>query len=108
MRHHESCRSWLKQGSQSPCFSTNRRHRRNAMTLLTVTVLALAATGAADQPAGQPAADPTAARSAIAKAVTFLEDEGTAWMNDRKCASCHHAPLTIWSLNEARNYGYAG
>jgi hypothetical protein len=77
------------------------------MTLLTVTILALAASGAADIPAGQPASDPTAARSAIAKAVTFIEDEGVSWMNDRKCASCHHAPMTIWSLNEAKNYGYA-
>jgi hypothetical protein len=77
------------------------------MTLLTATVLALAAASAADEPAGQPVSDPTAARGAIAKAVTFLEDEGVSWMNDRKCGSCHHAPMTIWSLNEAKNFGYA-
>jgi hypothetical protein len=77
------------------------------MSLLTVTVLALVAAGAADDSGAPPATDSAAARSAIAKAVGFLEDEGVSWMNDRKCASCHHAPLTIWALNEARNYGYA-
>jgi hypothetical protein len=77
------------------------------MSLLIVTFFALTAAGAADEPAGQPAPDAAAARSAIAKGISFLEDEGVSWMNDRKCASCHHAPLTIWSLNEARNFGYA-
>jgi hypothetical protein len=41
------------------------------------------------------------------KSIAFLEDEGVSWMNDRKCASCHHAPLTIWTLNEAQSSGYA-
>jgi len=28
-------------------------------------------------------------------------------MEVRKCSSCHHAPLMIWALNEAKNHGYA-
>ncbi|MBI3864087.1 MAG: terpene cyclase/mutase family protein, partial [Planctomycetia bacterium] len=46
-------------------------------------------------------------QAAIGKSLEFLEDEGLAWKNDRKCASCHHVPMMIWSFNEARRAGYS-
>src|SRR5262249_27966464 len=30
-----------------------------------------------------------------------------AWLNTRKCAACHHVPLTLWALGEAERHGYA-
>lgn len=50
---------------------------------------------------------PEALRATVDRSLTFLTDEGTDWKEARKCASCHHAPLMIWALNEAHNQGYA-
>src|SRR5262249_2039390 len=44
---------------------------------------------------------------AVRRSLTFLEKGAVAWKEERHCASCHHVPMTIWSLNEARARGYA-
>src|SRR3954451_10446731 len=46
-------------------------------------------------------------RGAVQLAVLFLEEDGLAWKQDRKCASCHHTPMTLWALNEAKKRGYS-
>jgi squalene-hopene/tetraprenyl-beta-curcumene cyclase len=46
-------------------------------------------------------------RQAVERSLTFLEKEGLAWMRDRKCIACHHAPFLLWSHNEARRRGFA-
>ena len=46
-------------------------------------------------------------RGAVQRAVLFLEEDGVAWKQDRKCASCHHTPMTLWALNEAKKQGYS-
>jgi hypothetical protein len=46
-------------------------------------------------------------RATVDRSLSFLTDEGTEWKEGRKCASCHHAPLMIWALNEAQQQGYA-
>src|SRR5262245_21956847 len=58
---------------------------------------------AADKPA--PKALPTV-HEAVRRGIAYLEVRGAAWMNERKCASCHHLPLGIWALNEARSKGF--
>ena len=45
-------------------------------------------------------------RDTIVRAVSFLAKDSLAWKETRKCASCHHAPMTIWALSEAKNRGY--
>src|SRR5215469_16012653 len=43
---------------------------------------------------------------AVEGSTGFLEKEGVAWMKKQQCASCHHIPVMVWALNEARNRGY--
>lgn len=52
------------------------------------------------------AAEPEA-RGAIDRGLKFLAEDATAWKAERKCASCHHVPMAIWALNEAKKRGYA-
>jgi len=60
---------------------------------------------ASPAPASVPAPPPTP-RHAIEHALPFLEREGTAWMRERGCASCHHVPFSLWSRQEARLRGF--
>jgi len=46
-------------------------------------------------------------KAAIDKGLAYLAKEAVTWKTERKCASCHHAPFAIWSLNEATKLGYA-
>ena len=51
--------------------------------------------------------DPDAdVRSVIDRGLTFLAKDNLAWKESKKCYECHHAPFTIWALNEAKNRGY--
>jgi hypothetical protein len=45
-------------------------------------------------------------QQAVGASIGFLEKEGVAWMKKQECASCHHIPVMVWALNEARNRGY--
>src|SRR5262245_4348858 len=45
-------------------------------------------------------------RKAVERGVAFVENDGAKWMKTQKCATCHHVPLMIWTLNEARERGY--
>lgn len=47
------------------------------------------------------------ARQTIARGLKFVADEAVAWKSERKCASCHHIPMAIWTLNEAKRRGFA-
>jgi hypothetical protein len=46
-------------------------------------------------------------RAAVTRSLPFLEDEGMAWMETRKCASCHHVPMMLRTHREARRRGFA-
>jgi hypothetical protein len=46
-------------------------------------------------------------QQAIDRAIKYLQTESAAWLNTRKCAACHHAPLPLWALSEAERQGYA-
>src|SRR5215469_9819251 len=43
---------------------------------------------------------------AVDRAIKYLQAESAAWLNTRKCAACHHAPLPLWALGEAGRQGY--
>lgn len=47
------------------------------------------------------------ARRAAGRAITYLQRESAAWLNDRGCAACHHVAMPLWALAEARRQGYA-
>src|SRR4051794_25798301 len=45
-------------------------------------------------------------REAAGRGLEFLTKDALAWKEKYQCASCHHGPLMIWSLNEATRWGY--
>jgi hypothetical protein len=58
-----------------------------------------------EPPAGNTPPEPQS-RQAIERSLGYLEKEGVAWVRKQHCASCHHVPLMVWALNEARTKGY--
>jgi hypothetical protein len=65
----------------------------------------------AEDPASVPAAIPSATteqtQQTVDRAIGYLQTESAAWLNTRKCAACHHAPMPLWALSEAEWQGYA-
>jgi squalene-hopene/tetraprenyl-beta-curcumene cyclase len=54
------------------------------------------------------ASDPDAdVKATINRGLNFLAKDSLAWKESKKCYECHHAPFTIWALNEGKNQGYA-
>src|SRR5262245_8192598 len=45
-------------------------------------------------------------REATMKSLSYLEKGGTGWLESQGCAGCHHAPIMILTLNEARKRGF--
>ncbi|MBI3866567.1 MAG: terpene cyclase/mutase family protein [Planctomycetia bacterium] len=65
-----------------------------------VIALAIAAPAvAAEKPADR-------AGAAVKRGLTFLTRDALDWKAGRGCATCHHAPMMIWTLSEARTLGY--
>jgi Squalene-hopene cyclase C-terminal domain len=77
--------------------------RRNAMFYLLTLTAAMGAAPAAEADASSP----ERVRQSVERSLVFLEKSGTDWWKDSKCASCHHVPISIWSLTEARQHGFA-
>jgi hypothetical protein len=70
---------------------------RRLSALVTLIVLP---TGAAAGPAPN-------VKETINRGLTFLAKDNLAWREKRRCAECHHAPFTIWALNEGKKRGHA-
>lgn len=51
-------------------------------------------------------ATPSQARSAVERALVFIEEDETRWRKKHNCATCHHGSMTVWALTEAMNCGY--
>ena len=46
-------------------------------------------------------------KATINRGLSFLAKDSLAWRESKKCYECHHAPFTIWALNEGKKQGYA-
>src|SRR4051812_26627351 len=58
-------------------------------------------------PMGAAAADPVPnVKETITRGLTFLAKDNLAWKEKRQCAECHHAPFTLWALNEGKKLGH--
>jgi hypothetical protein len=66
-------------------------------------VIALLLTAHAPAPSPAKVADP---RKLVERSLPFLEKEGVAWLETRKCATCHHIPMMLWTHYEAKKYGF--
>src|SRR5262245_10377599 len=62
--------------------------------------------GAAPAPA-TPSLEPDKVRDSVKRGLVFLEKEGVQWKEVKKCASCHHVPMMVWAMNDAKNKGFA-
>src|SRR5262245_52935056 len=49
---------------------------------------------------------PVGVRAAIDRGLAFLVKDARAWKEEHKCASCHHASLVIWAMQEAKQGGH--
>src|SRR6185369_7221397 len=56
-------------------------------------------------PTGAAGADPDD-KETIRRGLAFLAKDNLTWKEKRQCAECHHAPFTIWALNEGKKQGY--
>jgi hypothetical protein len=61
----------------------------------------------ATEPASPPAATTQQIQQTVGRAIRYLQAESAAWLQTRKCAACHHAPMPLWALGEAERQGYA-
>lgn len=66
--------------------------------------LCLSQPALADEPAAAPSGGP---QRAVERAIKYLQAESASWLSTRKCAACHHAPMPLWALGEAKRRGYA-
>jgi hypothetical protein len=48
---------------------------------------------------------PESVRAVVERGLVYVEREGLRWKAERGCASCHHVPMMIWTMNEARARG---
>jgi Squalene-hopene cyclase C-terminal domain/Prenyltransferase and squalene oxidase repeat len=69
--------------------------------------LCFATPARAEVPAAIPPATTEQIQQTVDRAIGYLQTESTAWLNTRKCAACHHVPMPLWALSEARRQGYA-
>lgn len=57
--------------------------------------------------AAEPPTPPRDVKDAVTDGLAYLAQESVDWKENRKCATCHHAPMGIWALNEAKALGYS-
>jgi hypothetical protein len=49
-------------------------------------------------PIGAVAADPAPdIKGTINRGLAFLTEDGLAWKDARRCASCHQVPFSVWA-----------
>ncbi len=60
----------------------------------------------ADELTAIPSATTAQIQQSVDRAIGYLQTESAAWLNTRKCAACHHAPMPLWALSEAAQHGY--
>src|SRR5947208_1764803 len=55
----------------------------------------------------EPRPKPADVGATIERGLGFLVKDALAWKAKHHCASCHHAALVIWALQEAKQRGHA-
>lgn len=48
-----------------------------------------------------------AVHQTVDRATAYLQKESADWAQKRVCAACHHTPMAIWGLSEAKQNGYS-
>jgi hypothetical protein len=93
----------LKQKAGS---AADRARRRNVRTFPLLILLSFVAVmSAANVAVAAPPATAADMRAAVQRSLPYIEKVGVAWMNERKCNSCHAVTFMVWSHNEAAAHG---
>lgn len=61
----------------------------------------------AADPEERPAPVAPDARRMVERSLPFLEKGAVEWVETRKCVTCHHVPMLMWTHSEARQHGFA-
>jgi hypothetical protein len=69
--------------------------------------LSLSQPALAEEPTKIPPATTQQIQRTVERTIGYLQTESAAWLNQRKCAACHHVPMPLWALSEADQQGYA-
>jgi squalene-hopene/tetraprenyl-beta-curcumene cyclase len=72
------------------------------MTILSAFLLS---TIVASSPEGH-AAVTSQVRAAVQRSVSFIEEKGQWWIDEKNCSSCHRVGPMVWSLSAARQRGF--
>lgn len=73
---------------------------------ITSIILAVAALSSWRQEPSESAPTSKEVRSAVESSLSFLKEEGMGWIENRKCTTCHHVPMMVWTHGEARRRGF--
>ena len=46
------------------------------------------------------------ARQSAERAIPYIEEDGTAWIENRKCLACHYVGYMVWSFHDAGQRGF--
>jgi hypothetical protein len=87
-----------------------QRRMRAGLLAALVLLVHQPAVNADDEPQSAPTETATAvqrAPQATDRALTFLVEDTAKWRQARGCATCHHGAMTVWTLSEAQQQGYA-
>lgn len=82
---------------------------RIALTAFCLVVLRISEASSGEPKKQEAAHRPTAeqARKTVERALTFLDKDAVKWREEKKCATCHHGTMTVWTMTEAKSQGYA-
>jgi hypothetical protein len=69
--------------------------------------LCLSRSALASEPNSVAPATTVQVHQTVDRAIKYLQTESAAWLNQRKCAACHHVPMALWALGEAERQGYS-
>lgn len=45
-------------------------------------------------------------RQSVQRSLPYIAEEGTWWIEEKDCSSCHRVNTMVWSLNDARRNGF--
>lgn len=54
----------------------------------------------------RPGAAADSVREAVSRALPYLESDGTWWIEEKKCVSCHHSTFFVWAKDLALDAGF--
>ena len=73
------------------------------MNMTAVVVFGLMFTADAESTTGTTQAQ---VRQVIERSLPYLETGSLQWVETRKCVTCHHVPMMLWTHSEAKKRGF--